>query len=465
METEKEGKKKGREVRMTEGPLWNKILAYALPLAATGILQQFFNAADVAVVGRFTGEQGPTAMAAVGANSPVIGLAINTLIGVSLGTNVVIANAIGSGDKITVKKAVQTSICMALIVGIIMVISGQLLASAVLHAQNIPDEVFPYAVKYFRIYFWGSPVILLYNFEAAIFRGVGNTKTPLIALVFSGALNIVLNLFFVLGLHMTVEGVAIATVVSNLTSASILFYDLLKADSVAKISIRELSIDFRVLAKILRIGIPAGLQSGVFNLANMIIQSAINSLGTIVMAASSAAFNIEVFVWNVINAFGQACTTFTGQNFGAGKIRRCKKAALLCWGEGLLFMGSAIFFVLLAGHQMLSIFNTDPEVIRVGYIRLVLIFSAYIFSLTYDTMSGYLRGFGISVVPAVLTMVGVCGVRITWIYGVFPHYRTFANIMLVYPISLAVTAALIFCALCYFKPSKKWGNDTPAGSE
>ena len=257
---------------------------------------------------------------------------------------------------------------------------------------------------------------------------------------------------------MTVEGVAIATVVSNLTSAAILFYDLLKADSVAKIEIRELSVDTHVLGRILRIGIPAGIQSGVFNLANMIIQSAINSLGTIVMAASSAAFNIEVFVWNVINGFSQACTTFVGQNFGAGKIKRCKKAALYCMGEGLLFMGSAIFLVLMAGHQMLAIFNTDPEVIRVGYIRLVLIFSAYIFSLTYDTISGYLRGFGISVVPAILTMVGVCGVRITWIYAVFPRFRTFHNIMLVYPLSLATTAGLMFIALCFYKPAKRWAG-------
>ena len=450
-----------KEIPMTEGSLWDKILKYAMPLAATGILQQLFNAADVAVVGRLTGDNGPAAMAAVGANSPLVGLALSVVIGISLGTNVVIANAVGSHDDMTVKKAVHTSICISILTGLLMAAAGQLLANAVMMTQNLPAEVFPMASRYFRIYFMGAPVILLYNFESAIFRGVGNTRTPLTALVISGILNIILNLFFVLGMHMTVEGVAIATVVSNFVSCFLLFIALLRSDSVAKIELRSLSIDRRVLAKILRIGVPAGIQSGVFSFANILIQTAINSLGTTVMAASSAAFNLEVFVFNGINSFSQAATTFVGQNFGAGRIKRCKKAALLCLGEGSLFMICAVMVFLLLGHQMLSVFNTDPEVIRLGYIRLVFIFSAYTFTLIYETASGYMRGFGISVLPALLTMLGICGVRITWIYLVFPRFHTFGNIMLVYPISLATTAVLMTILLLIVRPSRKWKEKEP----
>ncbi len=441
---------------MTEGSLWDKILKYALPLAATGILQQLFNAADIAVVGRLTGEYGATAMAAVGANTPIIGLAVMSVIGISLGTNVVIANAVGRGDEKSVKKTVHTSILIAVIFGVVMAALGLLLADAIFSTQKLPDEVFPLAVRYFRIYFSGAPVIILYNFESAIFRGVGDTRTPLFVLVISGIINVILNVFFVVVMHMTVEGVAIATVLSNLISCMLLLIKMLRTDTIIRVEFKSLSIDGPILGKILRIGIPAGLQAGVFNFANILIQTAINSLGTTIMAASSAAFNLEVFVYNGINSFSQANTTFVGQNFGAGKIDRCKRAALISFGEGICFMIMAVTLVLLFGHQMLSIFNTDPEVIKYGYIRLLLIFSAYTFTLIYENASGYMRGFGISVMPAILTMIGVCGVRITWIYAVFPRFKTFNNIMLVYPISLATTALLMVIWLLIVKPSKKF---------
>lgn len=440
---------------MMNGSLWNKILLFALPLAATGILQQLFNAADIAIVGRFTGELGDAAVAAVGANSPIIGLIVNTFIGISLGTNVVIANAVGCGNTKTVRKAVHTSVLLALIIGVFISVLGQIFAKRIFLSQNVPADVIDMAILYFRVYMAGIPVILLYNFESSIFRAIGNTKMPLIALAISGVLNVLLNLFFVCILRMTVNGVALATVISNLISASILLIALVKSDDMIQLKISDLKIDGPVLKNILRIGIPAGIQSAVFSFANIIIQSAINSLGKIVMAASSVAFNIEIFAYDVLNSFSQACTTFVGQNYGAGKIDRCKKAFGLCYLEGCIFTALAIGIILLFGHDILAIFNQNPEVIEIGYYRLIMIFAAYFFSLSYEVMSGYMRGFGISLLPALLTTLGICGVRIAWIYKVFPKYKTFQNIMIAYPISLSTTAILIFIALICTHPAKR----------
>lgn len=269
----------------------------------------------------------------------------------------------------------------------------------------MPDEVYPLALLYIRIYLIGMPAILLYNFEAAIFRSIGETRVPLLALTVAGVLNVILNLFFVIVLHMTVNGVAIATVLSN-----------------------------------------------------VVIQSAINSLGTAVIAASSAAYNIEVFAYDVLNSFSQACTTFVGQNYGAGKIGRCKRTLALCLVEDVIASALSIVLILFAGRFLLSIFNNDPEVIELGYTRLVIIFIAYIFSMMYEVMSGYLRGFGISVVPAVITTVGVCVVRIIWINVVFPMNRTFQTIMTTFPVSLALTAVGIFIALIIYRPSRRFAG-------
>lgn len=444
-----------RNTTMINGPLWNKILLFALPLAATGILQQLFNAADVAIVGRFTGDQGEAAVAAVGANSPIIGLIVNAFIGISLGTNVVIANAVGCGNTKTVKKAVHTSVLISLIIGIFISVLGQIFAERIFLSQNVPDDVIDMAILYFRVYMIGVPVILLYNFESSVFRAVGNTKMPLIALAISGVLNVLLNLLFVCILKMTVNGVALATVISNLVSSLILLRALIKSDDMIQIKISDLKIDGPILKNILRIGIPAGIQSAVFSFANIIIQGAINSLGKIVMAGSSIAFNIEVFAHDILISYGQACTTFVGQNYGAGKIDRCKRSFWLCYLEGCIFTALAIGIILLFGRDLLGIFNQNPEVIKIGYYRLVMIFSAYFFSQSYEVMSGYMRGFGISLLPAVLTIIGICGVRFVWIYHIFPKYKTFLSIMVVYPISLGITAVIILIAFICAHPAKR----------
>lgn len=443
---------------MLNGPIWNKLPQFALPVAATAILGQLFNAADIAVVGNFTGAEKTVAVAAVGANSAVIGLIINLFIGIALGCNVVIAHAIGRGDRDAVHRAVHTSVVVAVIGGIIVGLLGQLIAAPLLGMLNVPDEVFPLALLYLRIYLVGLPVILLYNFEAAIFRSVGETRMPLVALTISGILNVVLNLFFVAVLNMSVSGVAIATVISNVVSSVILFVKLRRTELDIHLDLKKLRIDLPILRRILAIGLPAGVQSSLFSVSNIVIQSAINSLGTVVMAASSAAFNIEILTFDILDAFSQACTTFVGQNYGAGKIDRCKKTLRLCMLEGLVALVAAIAILLFFGKPLLSIFNNDPEVVETGYIRLMYVMFSHIFNLLYNVMSGYLRGFSISLAPAILTMLGVCGVRIAWIHYVFPLSPTFKTIMIAYPVSLGITALMIFAALLYCRPSKRFAG-------
>ncbi|WP_289184058.1 MATE family efflux transporter [uncultured Dubosiella sp.] len=441
------------ESSMLTGSLWKPVLLFALPLAATGILQQLFNAADIAVVGQFTQERGAIAMAAVGANAPVVALLLNFFVGISLGSNVVIANALGSGNHTIVRSAIGTSVLLALLGGVLMGVVGEMIAAPLFASLNVPEEVMEMAVLYFRIYMLGMPVILLYNFEAAILRGAGDTKTPLMVLTMSGVVNVVLNLVFVIGLGMAVEGVAIATVVSNLMSSILLLVKLSRSQTEIRLDWKRFSLDKGVLVRILRIGVPAGIQSSVFSLANVIVQGATNSLGTIVMAASSASTNIEIFAFNVLASFGQACTTFVGQNYGANQVARCKQILKVCLVESATLTIVAILLIISMGRGLLGIFNGDPEVIETGFLRMMIIFPAYIFSLTYDTISGYLRGFGISLMPAVLTTVAICGSRITWVYFVFPLAPTFATIMAIYPISLGLAALFLGIALWIKKPA------------
>ena len=426
-----------KRLDMLHGPIWSKLPQFALPVAATAILEQLFNASDIAVVGNFTGADKTIAVAAVGANSALIALIVNLFIGIALGANVVIANAVGRGDREAVQKAVHTSIVFSLLGGIVVAVLGELAAAALLRTLHVPDDVFPQALLYLRIYLMGMPVILLYNFEAAIFRSVGETRVPLVAL------------------HMTVNGVAIATVIANAFSSALLFRRLLRSGKDIRLEPRNLRMDGRSLWMILRIGLPAGLQSAVFAISNIVIQSAINSLGKVVMAASSAACNIEVFAYDVMNSYNQACTTFVGQNYGAGQIRRCRKTLYLCLIEDAVSLGATVALVLLTGRFLLSIFNNDPQVIALGYDRLKIVFFAYIFSLLYEVMSGYLRGFGISLVPAALTALGVCGIRIAWIHFAFPQHPTLQTIMTSYPVSLSATALMIFIALLCYRPARK----------
>lgn len=449
------GKAKSREIDMLNGPIWDKLPRYALPIAFTGMLEQLFNASDIAIVGNFANTNRTVAIAAVGANSPIVGMILNLCIGIALGANVMIANAIGRKDHKTVTETVHTAVLMALIGGAIVTILGEWCIGSVLNLLHVPTDVYPYALLYIRIYLLGMPVIFLYNFEAAIFRSVGETKVPLEALAFSGVLNVILNLFFVIILKMSVNGVAIATVISNAVSSGILLICLMRMNTWIHLDIRELKLHGNCVKRIVQIGLPAGVQGAVFNLANIVIQSAINILGTVVIAASSAAFNIEIMVYYVINSYGQACTTFVGQNFGAGQMKRCRRVLVLCLVEDIIICVCMICIGLVFGKNLLAIFNSEPKVIAIGYIRIIMVFLADTFNMLYEIMSGYLRGFGISFVPAILTILGVCVVRILWVYTIFPMDRTFRTLMTVYPVSLASAAILIGGALLYYRPAHR----------
>lgn len=442
-----------KSMDMTSGSLGDKILKYTIPLALTGMLQQLFNAADVAVVGRFAGK---AAMAAVGSNASVTSLLVNLFVGISLGANVVIAKSIGEKNTEKIEKTVHTSLIVALIGGLMIMAIGEVLAPTIVQALGVPEEVAGLSVKYLRIYLTGMPVILMYNFEAAIFRSCGNTKTPLQALVFSGILNVILNAFFVVGFGMDVDGVAIATVTANTVSSMILFVNLLKTDQVVKVKIRHLKVHGSVLSEMLKIGVPAGVQGMVFSFANIIIQSAINSLGTTVIAASSAAFNLEIFPYYIMNSYGQACTTFVGQNFGAKEGKRCAKSLKLCVGQCLAVSTAVWIVILVFSNQFLGLFNTDPEVIEIGKIRLIYIFIGHLFSMIQEPMTGYLRGFGISFVPALCSVLGICVVRLTWIFTIFQLSPSFTTIMQVYPVSLFLTAAVILLMILIIRPEKKF---------
>lgn len=450
--------KKNKELDMLSGSIWDKLPRFALPVAATAILQQLFNASDIVVVGNFTGDLGTAAVAAVGANSPIINLIVSLFMGMALGVNVVIATAIGQKNSIDVEKAVHTAVTVALLGGLLVAILGEIIAAPILRLISVPDEVFDMSLLYLRIYLVGMPVILLYNFEAAIFRSVGDTRLPLIALASSGVINVILNIFFVVALHMTVNGVAIATVVSNAISSSILYRELRTTDLEIHLDPRKLTIDKRSLRWIVRIGIPAGIQGSVFAVSNILIQSAINSLGTIVMAASSAAANIEGISYFLLNSFSQACTTFTGQNVGAGKFDRCRKILFLSLLEGAIAMSISIVVTLIFGRQLLAIFDNDSQVIILGYTRLVVILFSNCFSLLYEVMTGYMRGFGISLAPALITTVVICGIRIFWVQLVFPSSTTFGTLMTVYPVSNGITTFLVGCSLLKYMPSKKHGS-------
>lgn len=449
---------KSNSIDMLNGPIWNRVLRFALPVAATGVLEQLFNATGVAIVGNFSGSNDTQAVAAVGANSFIVMLVVNFFIGVSLGANVVIANAIGRNSAEGVAKAVHTAIVMAVTGGVIALVVGELGAGWLLNLLGVPSDVFPLALVYLRIYLIGLPVILLYNFEAAIFRSVGDTKTPLKVLAMAGVLNVGLGFLFTAGFGWSVAGVATATVVSNAFSSLVLFWMLLRTDTSIHVSLKELKIDGMALRSILRIGLPAGLQGAVFAFANVIIQGAINSLGTTVIAASSAAFNIEAIAYQVLNSFSQACATFTGQNVGAQQFKRTRRVLAICYLEDIIVTFTVIAIVLFFGRSLLTIFVHDPETVEIGFTRLMMVFTGYIFSMAYEMASGYLRGYGISLVPALLTLLGVCGTRIAWVAFVFPVHTSFTWIMAVYPISLAITAALVLCSLLVDRPSRRFSD-------
>ncbi len=436
-----------RELDMLHGTLWDKIIIFALPLALTGVMQQLLNTADVAVLGQFVGKN---AMAAVGNNTALIGLLVNLFMGLSLGANVVIAQNIGAEKFDRVHDAVHTAFLLALIVGVALWGVAEILVNPVFEWLQVPASVAPMAETYLRIYAVGLPAMGIYNFEAAIFRSRGDTRTPLIALTIASFLNIALNLIFVLQFNMGVAGVAWATVIANVVSAIILFHGLRKAEGVIHLDITELKIEKSCLKETIRIGLPAGVQGMVFSLSNLLIQSAINALGADAMAASAAAFTIEINVFCLTSGFGQAATTFVSQNFGAGNLERCKEVTKVSLQINILLMFILSAAILYFAEPLVRFFNEDSEVIRLGIIRLWYIIAPEIISVIMEIISGSMRGYGISMAPAIITLVFVCGIRIAWVLTVFPKIPTYATLMAVYGISWFFTMVFLIIAYRFY---------------
>ena len=442
-------------IDMLSGPLARPMLMFALPLIASGVLQQSFNSVDVAVVGRFAGSD---ALAAVGSNGPVIGLLINMFLGLSVGVNVVIANYIGQRNSRGVQAAVSASAVLAVFSGIVMVVLAQLIARPILEALDTPASVLDHAVDYLRIFALGMPFMIVYNFGAAILRSVGDTRRPFYSLVASGVVNVVLNLVFVIGFGMGVRGVAWATVISNMVNAFIVTLWLTREQSDIRLDLRHPSLNLKQIAKIARVGLPAGLQSTVFSISNVFILSAINSFGASAAAGSAAAINYEMYCYFVINAFGQTAVAFISQNYGAGQTDRCRRVLRL----SLLFsLTSSIVMSSIITAQstfFLSPFTTDPEVLFYACERIATALLFQFIACYYEMTGSAMRGLGHSMTPALITIFGTCVLRLFWV-GFFPADGSFAQLLTVYPVSWALTDIMMFAA--FRRISRRLGPDSP----
>lgn len=465
-ETSVSAGRKRKNTDLTEGSLWDKILLFAMPIVLMNILQQLFNTADIAVVGRLVGND---ALAAVGSASPIVTLFITIFSGLSVGANAVIARMVGSGNKEQIGRSVHTSVVIAVLSGVIVLIVGEWITRPLLVLVGTPENVIDMAVLYLRIYFSGSMFIMLYNFEAAILRAGGDTKRPLYILLISGVLNIVLNLFFVMACGMSVEGVALATLFSNIVSAVMLFGILVKEKSVLQIRIPELRLHTGIARGILMIGIPAAIQGMLFNIANVVLQSGINSLGPTVVAGNTVGVNVEIFLYFIVAGFGQTCITFNGQNLGAGKLKRCVSATRWCLGLGFLFTviaGGAAFAL---RYDLAGIFTPDEAVIRIAAFRIAILAAFEVLNMMIEVISGALRGLGHSFLPALLSLFFVCGVRMIWLFVIFPMDRTYGWLMSVYPVSWVLAVVSLAGAYFYvkrklFQAMPQYGNTPHSGS-
>lgn len=442
-----------KHMDLLNGSIWDKMFIFALPLAATGILQQLFNAADMAIAGQFAGKG---AMAAVGSNTALIALFVQTFIGISMGVNVVISRFTGQDNREAITNGVRTAVLFSLVGGVIATIVAEIAAPFLLGIMYVPEDIYSMAITYLRIYMAGLPVIFLYNFEAAIFMSQGDTRTPMICLMISGCANVLFNLFFVCVLNMSAGGVALATVLANLLSSAMLFVILIRRKDKIHLDLTKFKIHGSILKAMVRIGLPAGLQSVVFAISNICIQSAVNSLGSDYIAAAAAAFNIEIVSYYILNSFGQASTTFIGQNHGAGNIPRCRRITRVGMGINMAVTIPASLTILFFGQTLLGLFNKDPVIAEIGIIRLKYILWFEAVNVVMEMLSDSLRGYGYSLVPAIMTLVGVCGTRLVWVYFIFAMKPTFPVLMAVYPVSWIITMVGIIISYVVFIKKRKY---------
>lgn len=444
--------KKRYEIDMVNGPILKKMLLFTLPLMCSSILQLLFNAADIVVVGRFAGDN---SLAAVGSNAALINLMTNVFLGLSVGGNVLAARDYGSGNDEELSKTLHTAMLLGIVSGLVLTVAGVIFAPQLLKLMQTPENILPLASLYLRIYFLGMTAMMVYNFGSALLRSVGDTKRPLYYLVTAGVINVILNLVFVIVLNMDVAGVALATVISQCISASLVVRCMMREQGGIRLIPKKLRIHKDKLIRIVRVGLPAGFQGAVFSLSNVVIQSSVNIFGEIVVAGNSAAMNLEGFVYVAMNAFHQAAISFTSQNMGAGKKDRVGKILLVA--EGCVIVTGVVFGWLMYGfgRPLLHIYSNSNEVIEAGMVRMAIILLPYALCGMMDVVVGVLRGVGYSVGPMIISLLGACGLRLVWIATIFqiPRFHNISTVYLSYPITWTIT--LLAQLLLYAHAQKK----------
>lgn len=445
--------RKSKEMDMLNGGLAGNLILFAIPLACSSILQQLFNSADVAVVGRFAGD---AALAAVGSCVALVGIFVNLIVGLSVGPNAALATLIGQNKREQIGTMLHTIMLFGMLLGILLMGAGMLSARMVLELSGTPESVLNEALLYIRIYFLSIPFMVVYNFGSAVLRSFGDSRRPMYYLMLSGSVNVVLNLLLVIGFHLGVAGVAIATVTSNVLSAALVLINLHRRDDEFKLCLHELRIDKHSLMKVLRIGIPAGIQGAIFSISNVFIQSGINSFGENAIAGSSLALNFEYFTYDIAAAFAQAAVTFTSQNYGAGKVKRCKRVFWLCMLFGFGFTEILAVIFMIWDVPFVGIYTTSSAVAAYGLIRLHHVCSLEGLTAAYEVESAALRGMGKSLEPSVITILGTVVFRLIWMGTVFRWMPTYEMLMNVYVASWIFTGGAIF--VVYWRHMKKVGR-------
>lgn len=442
--------RKHKEMDMLNGGIVGKLIMFAIPLACSSILQQLFNSADVAVVGRFAGDK---ALAAVGSCVALVGIFVNLNVGLSVGPNAVLANLIGQQQRKRINGMVHTILAFGVLTGIVLMFTGMAVARLVLEASGTPASVIDEALLYIRIYFISIPFMVIYNFGSAILRSYGDSRRPMYYLLASGTVNVILNLIFVICFSMGVEGVAIATLISNILSAALVLIHLYRREDEFQFRFHQMRIEKNNLKKILIIGVPAGIQGAIFSVSNVFIQSGINSFGENAIAGSSLALNFEYFTYDIAVAFAQAAVTFTGQNYGAGNLKRCKKIFWECMLFGIGFTQILCIIFMIWDDFFVGIYTTSTAVAAFGLSRLHHVCSLEGLTATYEVESAALRGMGKSLEPSIITVLGTVVFRVIWLLTVFKMVPTYEMLMNVYVASWIFTGGLLL--LIYLKHIRK----------
>ena len=442
---------------MTKGNLLPKILKFALPLMATGVLQLLFNAADMVVVGQFVGD---VALAAVGATSNIVNLLVNLFMGLAIGAGIVMAKHYGAKDEEEAQRLIHTAMPLSLILGVAVLFIGLFSSYPLLVLLKTPENCLPLSNKYLSIYFLGAPFLMVYNFGASMLRAIGDTVRPLIYLTIAGVLNVIVNLITVIVFNMGVAGVAYATITSQGVSAVLVVISMLKEKGYARYDIKKSAIKKKPLFDILKLGVPSGIQSSLFSISNSLIQSTINSFGDVVLAANTASQGLEGFVFIVMNAISTTASTAVGQNYGAGDVGRIKESVVKCLICSVILSATVSITIYLFRVPLLSLYTESPESIAIACERITIILATYIFFGLMDVMSQAMRGMGYSIIPMLIVLIGTCVFRVAWIYVVFPFNPVYTNVILSYSVSWIVTLviATVFFLILFKKRKKQFAN-------